>query len=132
MKLAHAVLAVGGTALTLVLAGPARAQEPAKPMAASHDLAGREQCLMCHSGAMQGVPGVPDSHEGRPNAVCAWCHAPNAVMLTKTPPALPHATQGREQCRMCHSGAMQGVPAPPADHEGRDVQYCSLCHKPQG
>ena len=40
-----------------------------------HDLEGKDNCLMCHTaGAMEPVPDVPASHEGRTNEVCAWCH----------------------------------------------------------
>lgn len=47
----------------------------------------------------------------------------------KTPPVVPHALEGRDNCMMCHkAGAMEPVPDAPADHEGRDNQYCTLCH----
>jgi len=45
--------------------------------APSHDLAGKENCMMCHAaGVMPPVPDVPASHEGRTNEVCTWCHKP--------------------------------------------------------
>ncbi len=41
----------------------------------SHDVAGKENCLMCHAaGVMPPVPDVPASHEGRENEYCLWCH----------------------------------------------------------
>jgi hypothetical protein len=41
----------------------------------SHDMAGKDNCLMCHTaGAMEPVPDVPASHEGRTNDTCTWCH----------------------------------------------------------
>ena len=41
----------------------------------SHDLAGKDNCLMCHTaGVMEPVPDVPASHEGRVNENCVWCH----------------------------------------------------------
>ena len=43
--------------------------------APSHDMAGKENCMMCHAvGVMPPVPDVPASHEGRGNETCGWCH----------------------------------------------------------
>jgi len=43
--------------------------------APTHDMAGKENCLMCHAvGVMPPVPDVPASHEGRENSQCTWCH----------------------------------------------------------
>lgn len=123
--------ALGAFAVLVFSAAPAAAQA-AKPKAMSHSAEGRSNCMMCHSGAMEAVPGVPASHEGRPNEVCLWCHAPDAAIQTKEPPVVPHQLEGREQCIMCHSGKMEAVPAVPADHEGRDVKYCTLCHTTGG
>ncbi len=45
------------------------------PPAATHDAAGNENCLMCHTaGRMAPVPDVPESHEGRSSETCLWCH----------------------------------------------------------
>jgi hypothetical protein len=109
---------------------PAVAQEEAKPPAVKHDVAGREQCLMCHTaGAMEAVPDVPASHEGRANETCMLCHATDSPMLTATPAKTPHAVEGREQCMMCHrAGAMEAIPDAPEGHEAIDVQYCTMCH----
>jgi hypothetical protein len=121
-------------ALAAVWAAPALAQEEAKPPAVSHDVQGREQCMMCHTpGAMEAVPDAPANHEGRDVAVCLWCHAADSPMLTATPKATPHDVAGREQCMMCHkAGAMEAIPDAPADHEGRDVTYCTMCHTAGG
>jgi hypothetical protein len=122
MAMAGAVLAVS------FLAVPAQGQD-AKPKVVPHDLAGRDNCLMCHSGTMPNVPGIPASHAERPNEVCQWCHAPDAEMLTKTPKVIPHALEGRDDCLMCHkAGTMEAVPDAPASHEGREVKWCSMCH----
>lgn len=129
MSARSSAMTVGAILVAVAWTAPAWAQDTTlKPI--PHDSAGREQCLMCHGGAMEGIPAVPESHAERQNEVCMWCHAQDAAMLTKTPPAIPHDLAGRDQCMMCHSGAMEGVPAPPADHEGRDVKFCSLCHQP--
>lgn len=123
-----AVVAVASVALVSMAA----MLQDAKPMAVPHDLAGRDNCLMCHTaGAMEAVPDVPASHADRPNETCLWCHAPDSKMLTTTPKQVTHDLAGRDQCMMCHkAGAMEPVPDAPADHEGRDVKYCTLCHKP--
>jgi hypothetical protein len=126
-------LAVAGV---VVLAGawvaPVLAQSRPKPV--SHDVAGRDQCMMCHkAGAMEPVPDAPASHNDRPNETCLWCHAQDSPMLTADATPIPHALEGRDQCMMCHkAGAMEPVPDAPASHEGRDVKYCTLCHKPAG
>lgn len=133
MKHGRSLVVLGAIAFGLMLSGSATAQEVAKPKVVPHDTQGREQCLMCHSGAMQGVPAPPEAtHEGRENDMCLLCHSAESPLQSGTPPAIPHDTAGRDQCRMCHSGAMEGVPAPPASHEGIDVKYCQLCHHPAG
>jgi hypothetical protein len=37
-----------------------------------HDLAGKANCTMCHSGAMPNIPASP--HEGIDNKYCGLCH----------------------------------------------------------
>jgi hypothetical protein len=56
--------AVGAVLLLGLTAVPLAAQ---KPPAMSHTAQGRANCLMCHSGNMPNVPGVPASHAERPN-----------------------------------------------------------------
>lgn len=123
---------VGAMALVAVAAAPLAAQQPQaaakKPPAMKHTAEGRANCMMCHTGRMPNVPGVPADHADRPNETCLWCHAADAAVLTKTAPAIPHTLQGRTNCTMCHSGKMPNVPAMPADHAGRDAKYCMLCH----
>jgi hypothetical protein len=108
--------------------------QEARPTATSHELQGRDDCLMCHRpGAMEPVPDVPVSHEGRTNATCLWCHAPDAEMLTTDPPHIPHELAGRDNCLMCHAaGAMEAVPDVPASHAGRTIEFCRMCHEPAG
>lgn len=121
-----------GLFLVLGLAPSLLAAQEAKPGAVPHDLEGKAQCLMCHTGAMQGVAGVPADHEGRGNDTCLWCHAADSPMVTGAAPAIPHDMAGKEQCLMCHGGAMQGMPAAPASHEGRGNDTCTWCHKAGG
>ena len=118
-------------AMLLVVAGSAVAQD-AKPTVVSHDLAGKENCVMCHSGAMEGIPAQPADHEGRAVDTCVMCHAADAEMQTSAASVTPHDLAGKEACSMCHSGAMEGMPAAPASHEGRGDDTCAMCHVPAG
>lgn len=43
------------------------------------------------------------------------------------PPSIPHPTEGREDCILCHSDS-GGAPLP-EDHEGRTKDTCLLCHQ---
>lgn len=113
----------------LAVAQPAMAQAK-KPPVMSHEKAGREQCSMCHGGAMEGIKAMPADHKGRTNDECTLCHAKDSPMQTGTPVALPHDVAGREQCAMCHGGAMEGIKAMPANHKGIDNKFCTLCHTP--
>ena len=131
MKNLFRFVPVGAILLLAFGAAPVMAQDAAKPKVVSHDLEGRDQCTMCHSGAMPDVPAAPkESHKGLESNTCLWCHAADAAMQTKTPKAISHDLEGRDKCTMCHSGAMPDVPAPPADHKGWEDSSCQVCHKP--
>ena len=131
MKNLFRFVPVGAILLLAAGAVPAMAQDAAKPTAVTHDLEGRDQCAMCHSGAMPDVPAAPaETHKDRAVETCLWCHAADAAMQTKTPKAIPHDLEGRDECTMCHSGAMPDVPAPPADHKDRKSTDCRMCHSP--
>ena len=123
---------LGVFALALAVANPLSAQE--KTTAVSHDLEGKANCLMCHTaGAMEPVPDVPASHEGRANETCMMCHAPDSPMVTTGATAISHDLEGKGNCLMCHAaGAMEPVPDVPASHEGRTVEMCQWCHKAAG
>ena len=65
---------LGAVLVAGILAAPLSGQA-ARPKATIHDIAGRDNCLMCHTaGAMEPVPDVPASHEGRGNEHCQLCH----------------------------------------------------------
>jgi hypothetical protein len=132
VKLSSRLFAMIGLAVAAVaVTGQAQAQAPAKatkPPVMTHEAAGREQCMMCHGGAMEGIKAAPADHKGRGNETCLWCHAKDAEVQTNAVPNIPHDTAGREQCAMCHSGAMEGIKAMPASHKGRDVKTCTMCH----
>jgi hypothetical protein len=127
MRWTHVVGMTLGVA-ALALARPVQAQQAAKPPVIPHDTAGREQCLMCHGGSMEGIKAIPANHKGRTNDECLLCHGKTSPMHTGTPTAIPHDLAGRDQCLMCHGGSMEGVKAAPANHKGFDNKYCTLCH----
>jgi len=118
-------------AVSLAAIGTASAlQEPAKPPAVKHDLAGRDNCVMCHSASMPNTPVMPaESHKGREADTCLWCHGPDAAMQTTVPKPISHDLEGRDNCLMCHTGTMPNTPAAPADHKGRENTDCQMCHK---
>ncbi len=113
---------------------PATGQEATKPPAVAHDLAGRDQCLMCHTaGVMEAVPDAPANHKDRTNDMCLLCHAKDSPMQTAEPKVIPHDMAGREQCLMCHkAGVMEAVPDVPANHGDTKVDFYGLFHKPAG
>jgi hypothetical protein len=129
MRAARVLTAV--VLLSALAAAATQAQET-KPTAMSHDAEGRANCMMCHSGSMPNVAGVPTDHEGRVNETCLWCHAADAAIQTTDPTTISHTLEGRDNCMMCHAGAMPNVPGVPEDHEGRANEACSLCHKTGG
>jgi nitrate/TMAO reductase-like tetraheme cytochrome c subunit len=121
------------------------------PPAIPHDLAGRDNCLMCHN-PDGGVKPAPKDHAGRTNDMCQTCHKPStsanpttapaatpttAVTATPaapsggaSPPAIPHDLAGRDNCLMCHNPE-GGVKPAPKDHAGRTNDMCQTCHKPK-
>jgi hypothetical protein len=122
-------MAALATILVATLSVGAVAQE--KPSVVTHDLEGRSACLACHSGAMEAIPSVTETHTGRPDETCLWCHAADAAIQTTAPKAITHDLEGRSACLMCHAaGAMEAIPDVPASHEGRADQFCTLCHQP--
>ena len=118
-------------AMLFIAAGSAFAQD-AKPPVMSHDMEGKENCAMCHSGAMEGIPASPADHEGRAAESCVLCHGADSEMQTSAANAIPHDLEGKDNCSMCHSGAMEGMPAAPASHEGREADTCQMCHTAGG
>jgi hypothetical protein len=117
-----------------------------------HDLAGRDNCLLCHN-PNGGLRPAPQDHAGRTNDTCQACHKPAAVPASATsatsatsgtvtptatstsaaaaggPPAIPHDLAGRDNCLLCHDPKGTIRPAP-QDHVGRANETCQVCHKP--
>lgn len=127
------ILAIAaGLILSLALVTQAQAQVITEAM--SHDVAGKENCMMCHAiGVMPPVPDVPANHEGRGNETCLWCHAADSPMTTTGATQTTHEIEGKENCMMCHAaGVMPPVPDVPASHEGRGNETCLWCHTKAG
>ncbi|MGE5286305.1 MAG: cytochrome c3 family protein [Micromonosporaceae bacterium] len=45
------------------------------PPAMAHTVAGKEACLTCHGGAMEGIKAAPANHKGFDVKNCTLCHA---------------------------------------------------------
>ncbi len=73
-----------------------------------------------------------------PGATVVQVFAPLPPTPTATPVAggdnrslgslMPHAVTGMEKCDTCHGP--KGIKPMPANHEGRPVESCLICHKP--
>jgi hypothetical protein len=91
-----------------------------------HPRQGREKCLDCH--AVDKVKPYPADHQYQTNKVCTSCHRQGATTpAAGAIPPVPHSTQGREDCLVCH-GAGQVKPFP-SDHVGRTSESCLGCHQ---
>lgn len=132
------------------LVAPPEAASSGQPNPVPHPIAADTDCLACHSA--QGVIPAPESHAAFDTTMCTQCHQPTmeaqpvptgdtaapeaAATVVPTepaapaggPPAIPHPLDGRDDCLACH--ATGGVKPFPADHEGRTVDQCQMCHQP--
>jgi hypothetical protein len=117
-------------ALMLAGAGTLQAQEAAKPPLPSHDMEGKENCVMCHKvGGDMGA--MPASHEGFKSENCLLCHAESSPLQTgQAPPAIPHDMAGKENCAMCHASGVMGATKTPENHGDIKSESCGYCHKP--
>jgi formate dehydrogenase gamma subunit len=133
---------VGRPSTTCLVCHGTSEEEEHLPATVKHDLAGRQNCLMCHA-----VDLLPPSHKtaGFSNSDCLLCHVPleqrAAIMETPLPTAtpqqaaggvaapIPHPLEGYEECLMCHgTGGMKPFPA---NHEGFTKETCTTCHRSQ-
>lgn len=122
LSAAVVLLAVGVAVPTQVQA------QDKKPTVVPHDLEGKANCMMCHSGKMPNVAAAPqETHADFTNEQCMLCHAADSPIQTAAPTAIPHDLEGKANCAMCHSGKMPNVAAIP--HEGIDQANCTVCHK---
>lgn len=55
--------------------------------------------------------------------------APEPPVAKIAPPLIPHALEGRAECRMCHEAGIGGAPQFPADHSRRPSDVCLACHQ---
>jgi hypothetical protein len=70
--------AAAATPTTAAAASPTAAAVPAGGLPAiPHDLAGRDNCLLCHN-PDGGVKPAPKDHAGRSNELCQGCHKPKS------------------------------------------------------
>jgi hypothetical protein len=97
-----------------------------------HLVKGQEdKCLDCH--APGEVAPFPDNHAGWNPESCLFCHdlaeeKPEASGEDKPKrPLIPHTLEGREDCFACHS--LASIAPFPADHEDRELDDCTVCHK---
>ena len=112
-----------------------------------HPIGADTDCKVCHG--PDGVHPFPAGHESFDVSMCVQCHTPTSTTgetgdvaqptseATATsgdvapaggPPAIPHSLDGRDNCLACH--ATGGLKPYPADHEGRTVDQCQMCHMP--
>jgi len=101
-----------------------------QPSAVTHDVAGKEACMVCHAIGASPILDVPVDHEARGNETCMWCHAPDSPMLTVEPSKTPHPAATVEMdCLRCHAiEANPDVVEVPASHGGRANATCMWCH----
>jgi len=102
------------------------AATPVAGPAIPHRIDGLATCLSCHGQAP--LKPVSVVHQGistnAPSDTCLACH--KSVPLTDVL-AVPHRTQGREDCLACHGQGEEG--RTPENHKGWPKESCLLCHR---
>ena len=117
--------------LLIVGAGALNAQE--KPAVPEHDMAGKDNCAMCHAEGVMGATKTPASHEGRDQESCVACHSADSPLQAGTaPPAISHDLEGKDNCAMCHAEGVMGAPKAPDSHGEGTTGQCVACHEPAG
>jgi len=114
----------GRTKGTCLVCHQANAAAAAAIPSIPHPTAGREDCLTCH--ATGKVKPVPANHAGRTDETCTACHQASATAAAAIP-AIPHPTEGREDCLVCHAAGK--IKPFPANHGGRTKETCTACHQ---
>jgi hypothetical protein len=104
------------------------------PLIGAHQ---RATCDVCHA-AGQRVPEYVCENCHRPPenhlpGTCEVCHTPegwaqSASNIVNLAPEIPHDTDGRSDCLLCHDPAGQTIPAP-SNHSDYINDQCMLCHK---
>ena len=75
--------------------------------------------------AVSTLPSIP--HPGVAGPVLTAASQGTHPMIVSAP-LIPHPVAGRSQCKQCHAPA--GLKPIGADHEGRPVESCRICHRP--
>lgn len=115
---------------------PEPAPSTLAPPPITHDLVGREECLMCHKVGIAYAPRIPENHTGLPVDICQTCHlaAPGVSVPEETavpgemPSQVPHPLEDRTDCRLCHETGVGDAPQFPPDHADRANEVCQVCH----
>jgi hypothetical protein len=110
----------------------AAAQESGKPAAVTHDLEGKDNCLMCHKTGVMEAPVAPESHADRTSDVCLLCHGEGSPMQTADAGAIPHDLEGKDNCLMCHKTGVMEATKISENHGEVANEQCQLCHTPAG
>ena len=110
----------------------------AAPPAITHDLMGRDDCLVCHKVGTAGAPRVPENHNGLSSTICRTCHTATSEItgaagegeeaVVAEAPSIPHGLEGFRACSQCHAEGGPGIPQFPEDHQGRTDDLCTACH----
>ena len=119
--------------LLFVGAGALNAQEKPVVPVPEHDMAGKDNCAMCHAEGVMGATKMPASHEGRDQKSCVACHSADSPLQSGTaPPAIPHDLEGKDNCAMCHAEGVMGATKMPESHGDGVAGQCVACHQPAG
>lgn len=130
----------GCLALAVVAALNPAAGNPAAAPKLTHEVAGREKCLICHT-VKTGMKPAPEDHAGRTADLCLFCHA------TKDGKAAGQPLPGKAQadfCLGCHGPfdklakrtaaftTADGEKANPhinVPHKSDKITNCGECHE---
>jgi hypothetical protein len=89
-----------------------------------------DQCRVCHE--LDAIEPYPESHATWSEDSCLYCHEQQSEQMKaesdERRPSIPHTLDGREDCLFCHG--LDSIVPFPENHEGRDVERCTGCHKP--
>jgi len=119
--------------LTLLFVGAGALNAQEKPAVPEHDMAGKDNCAMCHAEGVTGATKTPASHEGRDQKSCVACHSADSPLQAGTAPtAISHDLEGKENCAMCHAEGVMGANKTPESHGDGVAGQCVACHKPAG
>lgn len=119
--------------MTLLFCGAGALHAQEKPAVPEHDMAGKDNCAMCHAEGVMGATKTPASHEGRDQKNCVVCHSADSPLQSgAAATAIPHDLEGKENCAMCHAEGVMGAAKMPENHGDDVAGKCGACHKPAG